>query len=54
MNFKFAPDKSYEIIGDVSQPQTLSKFEKQLGIPVTYFENEVEFGHRAITWTKHG
>ncbi|MCW8311180.1 protein-disulfide reductase DsbD N-terminal domain-containing protein [Sphingobacterium sp. InxBP1] len=54
MNFKFAPDKSYELIGDVSQPQPLRKFEKQLGIPVTYFENEVEFGQKIKIKSKNG
>lgn len=46
MNFKFEPDKSYQLVGNVTQPTPLGKFEKLLGIPVTYFENEVEFGQK--------
>lgn len=54
MNFKFTPDKAYELIGEVSQPQPLRKVEKQLGIPVTYFEHEVEFGQKIKLKGKHG
>jgi len=54
MNFKFSPDKSYALIGAVSQPQPLRKFEKQLGIPVTYFEHEVEFGQKIKLKGKNG
>lgn len=46
MNFKFQLDKSYELVGKVSQPTPRAKFEKVLGIPVTYFENDVEFSQR--------
>jgi len=54
MNFKFLPHKSYELIGPVSQPQPLRKFEKQLGIPVTYFEDEVTFGQKIKIKGKNG
>lgn len=46
MDFKFQADRSYQLLGNVSQPVPLNKFEKLLGLPVTYFENEVEFGQK--------
>ncbi|ULT25793.1 hypothetical protein KUH03_02010 [Sphingobacterium sp. E70] len=54
MNFKFLPDKSYELVGKVTQPTPLRKFEKVLGIPVTYFENDVEFRQRIKIKGKNG
>lgn len=53
-NFKFKPDSSYQLLGTVTQPTPLSKFVKQLGMPVTYFENEVEFGQRIKLKGKNG
>lgn len=54
MNFKFQPDKSYELVGKVSQPTPLAKFEKVLGIPVIYFEHDVEFSQRIKIKGKNG
>ncbi len=54
MNFKFIPDKSYDLIGAVSQPKPLRKLEKQLGVPVTYFEDEVTFGQKIKIKGKNG
>ncbi|WP_367330819.1 protein-disulfide reductase DsbD domain-containing protein [Sphingobacterium multivorum] len=54
MNFKFQPDKSYELVEKVTQPTPLRKFEKVLGIPVTYFENDVEFSQRIKIKGKNG
>lgn len=39
----FTPDHSYQLTGDVLQPQPASKMEKQFGIEVKYFENTVIF-----------
>ncbi|MNK13024.1 disulfide bond corrector protein DsbC [compost metagenome] len=54
MNFKFEPDRSYQLVGNVSQPSPLMKFDKFLGMPVTYFENEVEFGQKIRLKGKNG
>ncbi len=54
MNFKFTADKAYELIGAVSQPKPLRKLEKQLGIPVVYFEDEVTFGQKIKIKGKNG
>lgn len=53
-SFKFQPDRSYQLVGNVTQPTPLRKFEKLLGIPVTYFENEVEFRQRIKLKGKNG
>ncbi|MDR2270299.1 MAG: hypothetical protein LBF27_05270 [Sphingobacterium sp.] len=54
MNFTFQPDKSYELVGKVGQPTPRTKFEKVPGIPVTYFENDVEFSQRINIKGKNG
>ena len=54
MNFKFEPDPSYQLLGNVTQPAPLRKFENLLGMPVTYFENEVEFGQKIRLKGKSG
>ncbi|WP_353146468.1 protein-disulfide reductase DsbD domain-containing protein [Chryseobacterium sp.] len=54
MSFKFEPDKSYQLVGNVSQPAPLRKFEKLLGIPVSYFEDEVEFKQKISLKGKDG
>lgn len=41
--FTFTPSRDYALVGKVSEPTPLTKFEKAFGIDVTYFENTVTF-----------
>src|SRR5438552_16003812 len=41
--FKFTPGAGYTLIGKVSEPAPLTKFEDAFGIDVKYFEKEVVF-----------
>lgn len=54
MSYKFQPDNSYQLVENISQLQPLRKFEKLLGIPITYFENEAEFDQKIKLKGKDG
>ncbi|ADY54129.1 hypothetical protein Pedsa_3600 [Pseudopedobacter saltans DSM 12145] len=42
-SFKFTAAKTFSLIGNVIEPNPLSKFEKTFGMNVTYFHNSVVF-----------
>lgn len=42
-SFKFAPSKDFTLEGKTTEPKPVSKYDKNFGINLTYFENEVLF-----------
>jgi DsbC/DsbD-like thiol-disulfide interchange protein len=42
-SFTFSPSKEYALVGKVSEPAPLTKYEKAFSMNVTYFENSVVF-----------
>jgi DsbC/DsbD-like thiol-disulfide interchange protein len=42
-SFTFSPSKEYALVGKVSEPAPLTKYEKSFSMNVTYFENSVIF-----------
>ena len=42
-DIKFTPSKAYKLIGPVTEPKPMSKFENAFKMNVTYFEKEVLF-----------
>ena len=42
-SFTFSPSKDYALVGKISEPTPLTKYEKSFSMNVTYFENSVIF-----------
>ncbi|QQL49285.1 protein-disulfide reductase DsbD N-terminal domain-containing protein [Mucilaginibacter ginkgonis] len=42
-DIKFKPSKSFKLVGPVTEPKPMSKFENAFKMNVTYFEKEVVF-----------
>lgn len=54
MDFNFEPNKSYQLLGEVIQPDPKVKFEKLLGFNVSYFDTKVKFTQRIKRTGKDG
>ena len=52
-SFKFQPSADYELIGEVSEPKAITRFEKAFGINVSYFEQSVIFQQKCKLKSAH-